>query len=143
MLIARFEPTTQWVGKTITREGGVFYLEDYGPISAADVLSYDREGQISWADEGQREPMRELADASADAVSMATHRWAAGERDATLVTRNGGETWTRNDVGPLTLMGVAFSDANHGWAVALLAESSQPQTAALPGAGRGRSPGAG
>src|SRR5450759_3583570 len=109
MLIATFGPITDWVGKTITREGGVFYLEDFGPISAADVLSYDREGQVSWADEGLKESMLQLADASADAVSMATHRWAAGERDATLVTRNGGETWTRNDVGPLTLMGVAFS----------------------------------
>ena len=95
MLIATFAPTTEWVGKTITREAGVLVLEDYGPISAADVLSYDRDGQVLWADEGLKESMRELAGASADAVSMATHRWAAGERDVTLVTRDGGETWVR------------------------------------------------
>lgn len=54
MLIATFGPSTGWAGKTITREGEVFTLEDHGPISAADVMEYDRQGHLVWANEGTR-----------------------------------------------------------------------------------------
>lgn len=54
MLVATFGPSTGWAGKTITREGEVFTLEDHGPISAADVMEYDRQGQLVWANDGTR-----------------------------------------------------------------------------------------
>jgi len=54
MLIATFAPTTAWVGKTITREGDVFILEDHGPITAADVMAYDSQGHLVWANDGTR-----------------------------------------------------------------------------------------
>ena len=50
MLVATFGPTTGWSGKVITLEGEVFTLQDYGPITALDVLTYDRQGQLVWAD---------------------------------------------------------------------------------------------
>ncbi|MEI6501410.1 MAG: hypothetical protein WCP21_10360, partial [Armatimonadota bacterium] len=55
MLIATFGPTTEWVGRTITCEGGVFTLEGHGPITAADVMEHDRQGHLTWAYDGLRE----------------------------------------------------------------------------------------
>jgi len=54
MIIATFGPTTAWTGKTITGEGDVFTLEGHGPISAQDVMEYDRQGQLVWANDGTR-----------------------------------------------------------------------------------------
>lgn len=54
MLIATFGPTTGWAGKTITREGDVFTLEGHGPITPADVMEYDRKGQLIWVNDGTR-----------------------------------------------------------------------------------------
>jgi hypothetical protein len=54
MLIATFGESTGWAGKTITRDGNSFFLQDHGPISAADVMEYDRQGQLVWATEGTR-----------------------------------------------------------------------------------------
>jgi hypothetical protein len=54
MLIATFGPTTAWVGKTITREGDAFLLEGYGRISAGDIMEYDRQGHLAWANDGTR-----------------------------------------------------------------------------------------
>lgn len=54
MIIATFGPTTGWAGKAITREGEVFTLEGHGPITAADVMEYDRQGQLVWANDGAR-----------------------------------------------------------------------------------------
>ncbi len=47
--VARFGPSTGWMGKTITFEAGQFILEDYGPIQAAHVLNYDDDGHLEWA----------------------------------------------------------------------------------------------
>lgn len=47
MIVATFGPTTAWIGKTITREGDVFILEDHGPISAEAIMEYDRQGHLS------------------------------------------------------------------------------------------------
>jgi len=54
MLVATFGPSTGWVGKTITREGDVFTLEGHGPITAADVMEYDRQGHLVWMDDATR-----------------------------------------------------------------------------------------
>jgi hypothetical protein len=61
MLIATFGPTTEWVGKTIIREGDVFLLEDHGPVSARDVMEYDKQGHLVWADVGTRAWVGSLA----------------------------------------------------------------------------------
>jgi hypothetical protein len=54
MLIATFGPTTAWVGKRITRQGDAFVLEGHGPISAGDIMEYDRQGHLVWVDNGTR-----------------------------------------------------------------------------------------
>jgi type II secretory pathway pseudopilin PulG len=63
MIVATFGPTTGWHGKQITHEGGGFILEGHGVITASDVLSYDRRGQIEWAYAGLREWVEQLAHA--------------------------------------------------------------------------------
>src|SRR5450756_353351 len=68
MLIATFNETTAWAGKTITREGDVFTLEGHGPITAADVMEYDRPGHLVWADAGTRAWVGSLAQ-SAEATN--------------------------------------------------------------------------
>jgi len=54
MIIATFGTSTEWAGKTITREGDTFILEGHGRITAADVMEYDRQGQLVWANDGTR-----------------------------------------------------------------------------------------
>ena len=54
MLIATFGPTTAWVGKKITRDGDALILEDHGPISAQDIMEYDRQGHLVWVNDGTR-----------------------------------------------------------------------------------------
>lgn len=54
MLIATFGPSTGWAGKTITREGETFILQDHGPITARDVMAYDEQSHLVWASEGMR-----------------------------------------------------------------------------------------
>jgi hypothetical protein len=54
MLVATFGPTTGWLGKTITRDGDVFVLEGHGPITASDVMEYDRQGHLLWPNDGMR-----------------------------------------------------------------------------------------
>jgi len=54
MLIATLGPTTAWAGKQITHEGTSFVLEGQGPITAATIMDYDREGHLSWVNDGTR-----------------------------------------------------------------------------------------
>lgn len=54
MLIATFNENTGWAGKKITSEGEFFILEDHGPISAQDVMEYDKQGHLLWANDGTR-----------------------------------------------------------------------------------------
>lgn len=54
MLIATFGPTAAWVGKRITREDDAFVLEGHGPISAGDIMEYDRQGHLVWVNDGTR-----------------------------------------------------------------------------------------
>jgi S1-C subfamily serine protease len=61
MLIATFGPTTSWVGKKITREGDFFILENHGPISAQDVMDYDRQGHLVWVSDWMRVGVAEKA----------------------------------------------------------------------------------
>jgi S1-C subfamily serine protease len=54
MLIATFGPSTGWAGKKITFEDDAFMLERHGPLAAADVMEYDRQGYLVWASDGTR-----------------------------------------------------------------------------------------
>ncbi len=54
MLIATFGPTTAWQGTRITWADGAFVIEGHGAATAADVMEYDRQGHLVWADEGTR-----------------------------------------------------------------------------------------
>ena len=54
MIIATFGATTGWAGKTITRDGDAFILQDHGSIAAADVMEYDKKGHLLWVDEATR-----------------------------------------------------------------------------------------
>jgi hypothetical protein len=74
-VVATFGPTTGWVGKTISYEDGRFTLEGVGPLTAADVLAYDRQGYISWAYAGMREWVQQVATAGAGGIAQ-----AAGQR---------------------------------------------------------------
>ena len=65
MIIATFGPSTGWAGKTITYDNGVFTLEGHGVISATDVLTYDRQGHLEWADVGLREWVQQMSSGGA------------------------------------------------------------------------------
>jgi DNA polymerase-3 subunit epsilon len=64
LLIAVFNQTTGWSGRTITYEEAQrqFTLQDHGPITAQDVLGYDVQGQLDWAREELREWVRDFAE---------------------------------------------------------------------------------
>ena len=68
MLLATFGPTTTWAGKSISYDNGRFSLEGHGPISAADVLGYDNQGHLIWADDGLRELVQQTLPPSAPPV---------------------------------------------------------------------------
>ena len=49
MVIATIELSGSWADRTITREGGVFSVEDVGPVSAEEVMDHERPGHFFWA----------------------------------------------------------------------------------------------
>ena len=98
MIIATFGPTTEWVGKTITREGDVFMLEGHGPITAADVMEYDRQGHLAWVNAGTRawvgsraltpatKPAVTLEEVSAKHLRAAEQQFAEGRHKKALAS---------------------------------------------------------
>jgi len=84
--IAVFSSATGWAGKTITQEGSVFMLEDFGPISPEAVMGYDKQGQLTWATSGTRAwigslgstPVPFYPPGAADAVPAPVQQTAAG-----------------------------------------------------------------
>jgi uncharacterized RDD family membrane protein YckC len=61
VVIAWFGPETGWAGRTISFVQQQFVLADHGPVTAHDVLEYDRLGQLEWAYEGLREWVGQIA----------------------------------------------------------------------------------
>jgi hypothetical protein len=55
MIIARFGPSTAWLGRTIAWEDGRFVLQDHGHVPVEALLDYDRQGQLVWEYDGLRE----------------------------------------------------------------------------------------
>jgi len=92
MLIATFGPTTAWVGKRITHEGKAFVLEGHGPISAGDIMEYDRQGHLVWADNGTRAWVGSKAKgslvSSAAATTASTSHKTSEAPDATSGVRS-------------------------------------------------------
>lgn len=76
IVVATFGPTTGWVGRTISYEDGRFTLEGVGPLTAADVLAYDRQGHISWAYAGLREWVQQVATGGAGGIARAAGQTA-------------------------------------------------------------------
>ncbi len=54
MEVAVFGASTAWAGKRITFEDSQFVLQDYGPISAQNVMDYDAQGHLLWRSESTR-----------------------------------------------------------------------------------------
>ena len=54
MLVATFGPGSSCAGRTITFAGEQFVHEVPGPISAAEVMDFDRKGWLEWPMEGMR-----------------------------------------------------------------------------------------
>ena len=71
MVIATLAAGAGWVGRTITYGDGRFTLEGQGPITAADVLTYDSQGRLSWACAGLREWVQQVAVSGAATVPSA------------------------------------------------------------------------
>lgn len=71
MLIARFGPTTAWVGRQITYEAGTFVLEGHGAIAAAGIMEYDRQGHLLWVNAGTRAWVGSRAQSPAGSVATA------------------------------------------------------------------------
>lgn len=86
MLIATFNASTGWVGKTITRSGDVYALEDHGTIRPADIMRYDVAGQLAWASEEMRAWVAALARDDQQGRS------AAGVGRAAVAARAAGKT---------------------------------------------------
>ena len=88
MLVATFGPTTGWSGKVITLDGELFTLQDYGPITASDVLTYDRQGHLVWADGGMRAWVESKASApqAANVASSLASGWAKLAASAGVAT---------------------------------------------------------
>jgi len=94
MLIATCGPTTGWVGKAITFENEQFTLQDHGPITAADVLTYYQQGHLLWANDGMRAWVQSKAGTpqaqGAAAPASAPEASAANEVPGTLTSAAAG-----------------------------------------------------
>jgi hypothetical protein len=77
VIIATFNATTGWAGRTITHDDGRFSLEGHGPLTAQEVLTYDAAGQLDWAYDGLRAWVGSQASPVATAaVKKKAHVWA-------------------------------------------------------------------
>lgn len=54
MLVATFGPSSSCAGRTITFDDGRFVHEVLGPISADELMDYDRKGWLVWPMDGMR-----------------------------------------------------------------------------------------
>jgi RNA polymerase subunit RPABC4/transcription elongation factor Spt4 len=68
-------PGTYGAARQITYADGEFDLERDGPIAARDVLQYDREGRVTWVDEGLREWVGRIVTAK-DGVDRVGFIWS-------------------------------------------------------------------
>ena len=70
-LIATFGPGSAWVGRNITWRDKRLHLDRWGIITPADVLTQDRQGNLTWAEPGLREWVQKLAGANGPATKPA------------------------------------------------------------------------
>jgi len=86
MLVATFGTTTGWAGKTITFDHGQYMLEGHGPIAAQAVLEYDRQGHLTWANDGLREMVQQTVSGPSAAPPTSTPATAQPVSNATFST---------------------------------------------------------
>jgi|GEM_PF-997488 len=152
MIIATFAPSTGWAGRTISFESGQFLLEGHGPIAATDVMEYDRQGHLVWANAGTRawigakaaaqrpSPRLQVADArprarrpgagaGEPAVSApATARAATGESpDATVPVSTRPPWWRRPHIVIALVAGGALAALLLALGLAVLPSELTPQ----------------
>lgn len=63
MLVATFNETTGWKGRTIDYENGQLTLQGVGPVSAVTVALYDSQGHLTWPYQEMREWLLAQAEA--------------------------------------------------------------------------------
>jgi hypothetical protein len=54
MIVATFNATTGWAGRSITWQDDRLILDGHGVITTADVMEYDRQGHLDWPSEEMR-----------------------------------------------------------------------------------------
>ncbi len=74
MLVATFKPSSGCGGRTITFENEQFAHEILGPVSAGDVMGYDRKGWLEWPMDGMRAWVGACAGAPAPDTRAAPER---------------------------------------------------------------------
>jgi hypothetical protein len=79
VLVGTLRPADGQPGRKITYDAGAFALEGHGAVGTDDVIEYDRQGRLEWADEG-------------------TRAWALSRGQAT--PRAGRAPASRTDLGP-------------------------------------------
>jgi len=84
MLIATFTVATAWSGRKITWKRGVYTLDDFGPITALDVLRYAQSGTLVWASEDARRKV------NAEVISASGTQRPAAKRTAAQAKKKGG-----------------------------------------------------
>jgi len=119
MIIATFNSTTGWAGKTIDYDDGLFTLEGYGPISATDLLAYDQQGHVAWAYEGSREWVQQMATGGTTtspggAVLIGTFTPMDGWAAKTVEYSETSGVFTVQDHGPVTAKQVLKFEAALG-----------------------------
>ena len=91
MLIATFNDTTGWRGKTITFDDERFLLEGHGRVSPKNIMKYDEQGQLTWATDGTRAWVGSRASSSTPQESTTPIRSASSAgtsgREAAIVKR--------------------------------------------------------
>ena len=110
MVIATFGSPTEWDGKTISFEDGQFTLEGHGPISAAGVMEYDRQGHLVWAYEGLRDWVGTRAGASPAERVLPTplaDRWQSPPLTGAS-RQTGGVTTPWGEISPLGIVGAVL-----------------------------------
>jgi hypothetical protein len=86
MLVATFGPSTAWVGKTITFDNGQYVLEGHGSITAQAVLDYDRQGHLTWANDGLRDMVHQTVTGPSAAPPTSTQATVQPVSHATFST---------------------------------------------------------
>lgn len=111
MLIATFGSTTAWSGQTISHEGDAFVIDGHGPVSADQIMEYDRRQELVWANDGTRAwvgakakdvPARETVVVESAAAPTGTRGSATGQDRV----KEWGNLWSKTGVWTGVIVGL-------------------------------------